>query len=108
MYMVHLIRDYLDLIRKFTRTEAEKRGSLEDQQTHLRTGLDKLLETQSQVTYTSCSTPCNTMPHYTQHYAQHSTKTMHIYSSTLYCTALLNSYRTNIHVYRSAPSAARW
>ena len=45
---MHLIRDYLDLIRKFTRTEAEKRGSLEDQQTHLRTGLDKLLETQSQ------------------------------------------------------------
>ena len=55
MYMVHLIRDYLDLIRKFTRTEAEKRGSLEDQQTHLRTGLDKLLETQSQVYYTTYS-----------------------------------------------------
>jgi len=43
-------RDYLDLIRKFVSVEREKRTSLEDQQTHIRTGLNKLLETQSQVT----------------------------------------------------------
>lgn len=42
-------RDFLELIRKFIRTEQEKRSLLEEQQTHIRTGLDKLLETQSQV-----------------------------------------------------------
>lgn len=43
-------RDYLDLIHKFIATENEKRSSLEDQQTHIRTGLLKLAETQEQVT----------------------------------------------------------
>ena len=42
-------RDFLDLIHKFTTTEEEKRTALEDQQTHVRTGLQKLLETQDQV-----------------------------------------------------------
>jgi dynein heavy chain 1 len=39
----------LDLIKKFVTTENEKRTLLEDQQTHIRTGLEKLTETQSQV-----------------------------------------------------------
>eukprot|EP01032_Pedospumella_encystans_P010301 gene10301-12053_t len=43
-------RDFLDLINKFVATESEKRNSLEDQQTHIRTGLLKLSETQEQVT----------------------------------------------------------
>lgn len=42
-------RDFLDLIMKFVEIEQEKRSSLEDQQTHIRTGLTKLLETQSEV-----------------------------------------------------------
>ena len=42
-------RDYLDLIKKFVDVEAEKRGTLEEQQTHIRTGLQKLLETQDRV-----------------------------------------------------------
>lgn len=42
-------RDYLDLITKFVSVESEKRNFLEDQQTHIRTGLQKLLETQDQV-----------------------------------------------------------
>eukprot|EP01041_Mallomonas_annulata_P000303 gene303-544_t len=42
-------RDFLDIIRKFVAVEHEKRTFLEDQQTHIRTGLDKLLETQDQV-----------------------------------------------------------
>ena len=42
-------RDYLDLITKFVSVESEKRDFLEDQQTHIRTGLQKLLETQDQV-----------------------------------------------------------
>jgi len=42
-------RDYLDLINKFVALEAEKRSMLQDQQTHIRTGLQKLLETQEQV-----------------------------------------------------------
>ena len=42
-------RDFLDLISKFSKTEQQKRGSLEDQQAHIRTGLLKLLETQEQV-----------------------------------------------------------
>jgi dynein heavy chain 1 len=42
-------RDFLDLIHKFTTTEEEKRSALEDQQSHVRTGLQKLLETQDQV-----------------------------------------------------------
>ena len=49
-YEFTMNRDYLDLIRKFVAVEREKRTSLEDQQTHIRTGLNKLLETQSQVT----------------------------------------------------------
>ena len=44
-----MIRDYLDLINKFVSIEYEKRTSLEDKQTHIRTGLEKLLETQNQV-----------------------------------------------------------
>lgn len=42
-------RDYLDLIRKFVTLEQEKRAFLEEHQTHIRTGLQKLLETQDQV-----------------------------------------------------------
>lgn len=42
-------RDYLDLINKFVNVEIEKRTSLEEKQTHIRTGLEKLLETQNQV-----------------------------------------------------------
>ena len=42
-------RDFLDSIKKFLSTENEKRTSLEEQQTHIRTGLQKLLETQDQV-----------------------------------------------------------
>lgn len=42
-------RDYLDFINKFLKLEEEKRSALEDQQTHIRTGLQKLLETQDQV-----------------------------------------------------------
>ena len=42
-------RDYLDLIKKFVDIEGEKRGTLEEQQTHIRTGLQKLLETQDKV-----------------------------------------------------------
>lgn len=42
-------RDFLDVIRKFVVTEQEKRSSLEEQQTHIRTGLQKLLETQEEV-----------------------------------------------------------
>jgi dynein heavy chain 1 len=42
-------RDFLDLILKFVSIEAEKRSNLEDKQTHIRTGLDKLVETQNQV-----------------------------------------------------------
>lgn len=42
-------RDFLDLINKFVALEAEKRSMLQDQQTHIRTGLQKLLETQEQV-----------------------------------------------------------
>ena len=45
----HTRRDFLDLIRKFVDIEAEKRASLEDHLTHIRTGLHKLLETQDQV-----------------------------------------------------------
>lgn len=41
--------DYLDVINKFVTLEREKRDHLEDQQTHIRTGLDKLFETQDQV-----------------------------------------------------------
>jgi dynein heavy chain 1 len=37
------------MIRKFCDTENEKRSFLEEQQTHIRTGLQKLLETQDQV-----------------------------------------------------------
>lgn len=48
--MQPLRRDFLDLINKFVSTENEKRSSLEDQQTHIRTGLLKLSETQEQVT----------------------------------------------------------
>lgn len=42
-------RDFLDLINKFISTEQEKRSYLEDQQTHIRTGLQKLIETQDRV-----------------------------------------------------------
>lgn len=42
-------RDFLDLIHKFLRTEEEKRNAVEEQQSHIRTGLQKLLETQDQV-----------------------------------------------------------
>lgn len=42
-------RDYLDLINKFVAIEIEKRTNLEEKQTHIRTGLEKLLETQNQV-----------------------------------------------------------
>ena len=42
-------RDFLDLITKFVEIEKEKRSSLEDQQTHIRNGLTKLLETQAEV-----------------------------------------------------------
>ena len=42
-------RDFLDVIHKFVGLEREKRDTLEDQQTHIRTGLEKLLETQEQV-----------------------------------------------------------
>jgi dynein heavy chain 1, cytosolic len=42
-------RDYLDLIHHFTATEQEKRANLEDQQTHIHTGLRKLIETQDRV-----------------------------------------------------------
>lgn len=42
-------RDFLDVIRKFVVTEQEKRSSLEEQQTHIRTGLQKLLDTQVEV-----------------------------------------------------------
>ena len=42
-------RDFLDSIKKFVDTENEKRTFLEEQQTHIRTGLQKLLETQDQV-----------------------------------------------------------
>jgi dynein heavy chain 1 len=42
-------RDFLDLINKFISTEREKRSFLEDQQTHIRTGLQKLVETQDRV-----------------------------------------------------------
>lgn len=42
-------RDFLDLINKFLKTEEEKRTALEEQQGHIRTGLQKLLETQDQV-----------------------------------------------------------
>jgi dynein heavy chain 1 len=42
-------RDYLDLIQKFVATEQEKRDRLEDLQIHIRTGLQKILETQDQV-----------------------------------------------------------
>ena len=45
-----LPRDFLDLIRQFVKVEAEKRSFLEEQQTHIRAGLQKLLETQDQVT----------------------------------------------------------
>ena len=40
----------MDLIRQFVKVEAEKRSFLEEQQTHIRAGLQKLLETQDQVT----------------------------------------------------------
>ena len=39
----------MDLIRKFLSTEEEKRLALQEQATHIRTGLTKLLETQEQV-----------------------------------------------------------
>ena len=42
-------RDFLDSIKKFISTENEKRTFLAEQQTHIRTGLLKLLETQDQV-----------------------------------------------------------
>jgi len=42
-------RDFIDVIRKFVEVEREKRSFLEDQQTHIRTGLQKLLETADQV-----------------------------------------------------------
>jgi dynein heavy chain 1, cytosolic len=42
-------RDYLDFIRKFMQTENEKRSYLEERQTHIRIGLQKLLETQDRV-----------------------------------------------------------
>ena len=42
-------RDFLDVIRKFVGLEREKREYLEEHQTHIRTGLQKLLETQDQV-----------------------------------------------------------
>ena len=42
-------RDFLDSIKKFVDTENEKRTFLEEQQTHIRTGLLKLRETQDQV-----------------------------------------------------------
>lgn len=42
-------RDFLDLIKNFIDTENEKRIYLEELQTHIRTGLQKLLETQEQV-----------------------------------------------------------
>jgi dynein heavy chain 1 len=42
-------RDYLDFINKFLKLEEEKRSELEDQQTHIRTGLQKLLQTSEQV-----------------------------------------------------------
>ncbi|RYH29526.1 AAA family ATPase, partial [archaeon] len=42
-------RDFLDLINKFIKTECEMKDALEDQQTHVRAGLQKLLETQDQV-----------------------------------------------------------
>lgn len=42
-------RDYLDVVNKFMSTEAEMRSQLEQQQGHIKTGLSKLMETQSQV-----------------------------------------------------------
>eukprot|EP01039_Chlorochromonas_danica_P002781 gene2781-3035_t len=42
-------RDFLDFINKFIHTEREMKNGLEDQQTHVRAGLQKLLETQDQV-----------------------------------------------------------
>lgn len=42
-------RDALDLIKKFMSVEQEKRAYLEEQQTHVRAGLNKLKETQEQV-----------------------------------------------------------
>ena len=42
-------RDYLDLINKFVTLEAEKRSMLQEQQTHIRQGLHKMLETSEQV-----------------------------------------------------------
>jgi dynein heavy chain 1 len=42
-------RDYLDFINKFIKLEDEKRSALQDQQTHIRMGLTKLLETSEQV-----------------------------------------------------------
>eukprot|EP01035_Chromulina_nebulosa_P017680 gene17680-23270_t len=42
-------RDYLDLINKFIKTENEKRSHLEEQQTHIRTGLQKIIETKDKV-----------------------------------------------------------
>ena len=42
-------RDFFDSIKKFVDTENEKRTFLEEQQTHIRTGLLKLRETQDQV-----------------------------------------------------------
>ena len=44
-------RDFLDSIKKFISTENEKRTFLAEQQTHIRTGLLKLLETQDQVLF---------------------------------------------------------
>jgi dynein heavy chain 1, cytosolic len=49
-------RDFLDSIKKFVDTENEKRTFLEEQQTHIRTGLLKLLETQDQVHPVPCRT----------------------------------------------------
>jgi dynein heavy chain 1 len=39
----------LDVVNKFVATEAEMRSQLEQQQGHIRTGLNRLLETQAQV-----------------------------------------------------------
>ena len=44
-----MLRDYLDMINQFLSIENEKRSSLEEQQTHIRAGLQKLEETQEQV-----------------------------------------------------------
>lgn len=55
-------RDFLDSIKKFISTENEKRTFLAEQQTHIRMGLLKLLETQDQVLFVSHS--CFSFNHY--------------------------------------------